>query len=464
MRVPLRVQIALVSALFVSALVALGTTGASVVAREGRRATARDLLDRAGGALTDRGRGLLAEAPRWPEYPEPDAWDRLDRRLAAEADRALGEFDGVEGGYYLRDAQRFLGWAFPTESRRPEPAKAHGRPQGPPPREYSLIEDQVLAAIRGRQVMFVVKDVPPSTVAIRTAPVVAGDRVLGATWTMTRLVDPLFLDRSIRGYRLAAGLALGGVVLALVLTINLARTIRRQANERARLQAELRRSERLAALGQMLAGVAHELRNPLAGLLANVQLWQRGIGPDAESMADVVAEARRLEAIIARLLLFSRAGDQDLAPGDLNAVVAEVARLSRAQAEAQGVRVELDLAPNLPPALLSAPSLVQVFRNLAANALREMPEGGTLRFVTQKRPGGRAIEARVEDTGPGLSPDVKAHLFEPFFTTKPDGTGLGLAIAREIALAHRGELTADSKQNERGAVFTLTLPTDEVRP
>ena len=452
---------AVVSVLFVAALAALWTTGASVVAREGRRETARTLLDRAGEQLADRGRTILARAPRWPDYTGPREWDRLDHQLAAEAVATLARFQSVEGGYYLRDPQRFLGSAF--EPRLPGPERV-GAVHGPPPREATLIENQVMAAIRTRQPAFIVKAVPPGTVAIRTAPIVVGDEVIGATWTMMRLLDPLFFETALRSYQLAAALALAGVLLSLVLSVNLARTLRRQAAERARLQTEVRRSERLAAVGQMLAGVAHELRNPLAGLLANVQLWQRGLGPDEESMGDVVAEAHRLETIIARLLQFSRAGAEDLAPGDLNAVVAEVARLVRPQAEAQGVRVEIQLDPVLPLALLSVPSLVQVFRNLATNALQAMPDGGALTFTTHALANGRAVAARVADSGPGLPPEVKTHLFEPFFTTKSDGTGLGLAIAREIVLAHGGELTAESGPNGSGAVFVIVLPTaDEMR-
>ena len=137
---------------------------------------------------------------------------------------------------------------------------------------------------------------------------------------MTRLVDPLFVDRSLRGYQLAAGLALGGIALAFALTAGLARTVRRQADERDRLQTELRRSERLAALGKLLAGVAHEVRNPLAGIRSTAQLWQRGVvGLDEESLGGLVHEVDRLEEIVSRLLQFSRADAQDLVPGDLNA-------------------------------------------------------------------------------------------------------------------------------------------------
>jgi signal transduction histidine kinase len=288
---------------------------------------------------------------------------------------------------------------------------------------------------------------------------VIDNRVAGATWVMTRLVDPLFVDRSLQGYQLAAGLALGGISLAFALTAGLARTVRRQAAERDRLQAELRRGERLVALGKLLAGVAHEVRNPLAGIRSTAQLWQRGIiGFDDESLAGLVHEVDRLEEIVWRLLQFSRADAQELTPGDLNAVLAEAARLASLTAKERGVRVEVELDPHLPPVAMAPPALLQIFRNLTTNAIQAMAPGGTLRLATRTHPAGHAILASVTDTGPGLEPEALKHLFEPFFTTKAEGAGLGLAIAREIALAHRGDLRAANRGDGSGAVFTLTLP------
>jgi signal transduction histidine kinase len=471
LRVPLKVQIGLVVALFLAALLALWSTWASVVVREGRRSSTRAVLDRGGADLAVRGTRTLADAPRWPYAISQHDWDELDRGLAREADAALRPLEGVAGGYYLRDFRKFLGTSQPVEpgepaikvkakvKAKPAPKPKKGRPRpalGPPPREAGLIENQVEAAIESGQVLFIVQDVPPSTVAIRTAPVVVEGRTVAATWTMVRLIDPLFLDRSIRGYRLAAGLALGGIALALVLLAGLARTIRHQAGERVRLQAELRRSERLAALGKLLAGVAHEVRNPLAGIRSTVQLWQRGIGPDEESIDGLHAEVDRIEAIVARLLHFSRADAQDLAPGDLNNVLAEAARLARSAADSRGVKLELALDPELPPVVLSPPALLQVFRNLTSNALQAMPQGGVIRLATRRGARAGTVEASVTDTGPGLAPDLLAHLFEPFYTTKPEGTGLGLAIAREIVLAHQGELRAENTGH--GAQFWLVLP------
>ena len=169
-------------------------------------------------------------------------------------------------------------------------------------------------------------------------------------------------------------------------------------------------------------------------------------------------EVDRLEEIVSRLLQFSRADAQDLVPGDLNTVLTEAARLAGGPAEAKDVRIELDLDPNLPPVAMAPPALLQVFRNLTANALQAMVPGGTLRLSSRLDPSHQSIHASVADTGPGLGADVLKHLFEPFYTTKPEGTGLGLAIAREIVLAHRGELRAANRSEQPGAIFTLTLP------
>jgi two-component system, NtrC family, sensor histidine kinase HydH len=457
MQVPLRLQIGAVVALFVAALASLWTTGALVMAREGRRASAGDILALAGTALADQGEAVLSSAPRWPYELEPEEWDALDRRLGEVSASALRSFDGVEGGYFLRDHGRFLGASFPTSQPKKKDRDRRGQ-QGPPPREVDLIEIQADAAIRRKEPFSVVVDVPPSTVVIRTAPVVVDGQAIAATWTMTRLVDPIFIHRSLRGYGLSAGLALGGIVLALLLTLNLARTVTRQKVERDRLQADLRRSERLAALGKLLAGVAHEVRNPLAGIRSTVQLWQRGIGPDAESFEDLLAEVDRLDGIVERLLHFSRAESQEVFPGDVNTLAAEAARLVGPAAEAHRVRVQLDLAPSLPPALMAPPAVLQVLRNLTTNAIQAMPGGGLLRIATSLDSSRDRLEVEVADTGQGLSSEVLDHLFEPFFTTKPSGTGLGLAIAREIALAHHGELRAGPRPGSPGASFTLTLP------
>ncbi len=473
-RVPLALQVSVVAALFVAALVVLWTTGAAVVARERRRSQAKELLEHAGDDLAARGRELIARAGDFPDFPEEPSRKELDRQLSATATQALANYPGIEiqGGYLVLRFKSFLGTAPPrgkpalngielAPEKSEPPAQGRGE-SSLPELEADLIDIQVDAAIRRRQVLFSVEELEgerPVTVAIRTAPLEVDGRVAGASWVMTRLLDPLFVDASLQGYQLASGLALAGIALAFALTTGLAMTVRRQAVERDRLQAELRRSERLAALGKLLAGVAHEVRNPLAGIRSTAQLWQRGVvGLDDESLGGLVHEVDRLEEIVSRLLQFSRADAQQLAPGDLNSVLAEAARLAAGPAESNGVRVEVELDPNLPFVAMAPPALLQVFRNLTSNAVQAMTGGGALCLSTRFDPNHASVMAIVADTGPGLPPDVIGHLFEPFFTTKPEGTGLGLAIAREIVLAHRGDLRAANRTEGTGAVFTLTLP------
>jgi signal transduction histidine kinase len=472
LRVPLGVQVGLVAALFAAALVVLWTTGASVVARERRRSEAKSLLDRAGNDLAARGREVIAGAGEFPDFPEEQSRSGLDHELSIQAAAALAQHRDVDGGYFVKRFKRFFGTArlhHPPTGKEAEKAKQKpGQPArgldepSLPALEADLIDIQVDAAIRKQQVLFSVEELEgkrPVTVAIRTAPITAGGHIVGATWAITRLVDPLFVDRSLQGYRLAAGLALGGIALAFALTAGLARTVRRQTVERDRLQTELRRSERLAALGKLLAGVAHEVRNPLAGIRSTAQLWQRGVfAVDAESLGGLIHEVDRLEEIVSRLLQFSRADAQDLAPGDLNAVVAEAARLASGLAELKQVQLEVELDPELPAVAMAPPALLQVFRNLTSNAIQAMTAGGRLHLSTRRHPSRNAVLAMVADTGPGLAPETIRHLFEPFFTTKAEGTGLGLAIAREITLAHRGDLHAANRADGPGAVFTLTLP------
>lgn len=448
-----RVQVVAVALLFAAALAALWRAGAAVVQRERRRAEILVSLREADDALAQGGAGGLALVPQWPETLDPEDWDTLDRWLGDEARGALEPFGaiGVRGGFFIPSEDRYLGSVAPG-------AEGVLRPAEPPESEIELIEAQVRAALRRERPAELVVEAPSGTLALRTAPIWVNDRKVAATWTLARLDEGISLSAALAGYRLAAGLALGGITLALILTAGLARTVRRQAREKVAIQAELRRSERLAALGKLLAGVAHEVRNPLAGIRSTAQLWQRGIGPDDESIRGVVAEVDRLDAIVVRLLQFSRAEAQERPAGDLNAVVAEAARLAAPAAQQRGVVVDLELEPKLPPAPLAGPSILQVLRNLTTNAVQAMPGGGLLRIETRFNPDADAVEARVSDTGPGLGPEARSHLFEPFFTTKAEGTGLGLAIAREIALAHGGDLAAAPANGQPGATFILRLP------
>jgi signal transduction histidine kinase len=323
------------------------------------------------------------------------------------------------------------------------------------------LQAQQSLALGPGEFLLTVQDVGPSRVAFLTEPVGPRRPALLAVWTMYRLTGPELLESQLRRYRVSAGLALGGIAVSLVLTVNLGRTLRRQRREQERLREGLRRSEHLAALGKLLAGVAHEVRNPLAGIRSTVQLWQRlpDTARSPESLAAVVHAVDRLNDIVTRLLYFARADRAERQPVDVNQVLVETLKLLEAQAAAQGVSLEPDLAPDLPPVSGSPAALQQVFLNLATNGLQAMPQGGRLRCVTRPDPRNRLVEVRVADTGKGVSAEDRKHLFEPFYTTRPDGTGLGLALCREIVLSHGGRLELEPA-DAPGATFRVLLPAD----
>jgi signal transduction histidine kinase len=279
-----------------------------------------------------------------------------------------------------------------------------------------------------------------------------------ATWVMTRLTRPENMAADLRRYLASAILALAGILVSLLLTINLGRNLRRERQQREQLREELRRAEHFAALGRLLAGVAHEVRNPLAAIRSTVQLYQRLPPARGPLILDPILQSvDRLNALVSRLLFFVRSGHEERRPIDLNAIVQETLSLLHAQANSQGVVFQTELAPDLPQLFGSAQALHQVVLNLATNALQAIPGGGRLLCRTRSLPDPSRIELWVADSGPGIAAEELPHLFEPFHTTRPEGAGLGLALCREIVQQHGGSIALDHLDGW-GAVFRVTLP------
>jgi two-component system, NtrC family, sensor histidine kinase HydH len=455
------VQVAAVFLLFVGSVTMLWRSGSSVFQRERIREKSERELAEADDALASRGAPGLVAIPDWPETLDLQDWDTLDRWLSMRARDVFSTLPDAEGGYYIPVSDRYLGYGSSAAVRQSTGKNGTRRHSSdPPPRVFDLVDSQIRESIEHDRPLLSRIDVPPDQLVLRSAPVWVNGRKVASTWTLARVSERRSLQSSIQQYQVAVGMALGALVLALLLSVGLAWTVRRQATERARLRNELRRNERLAALGKLLAGVAHEVRNPLAGIRSSAQLWQRGVlSPEDDVASGLLAEVDRLESIVSRLLQFSRADSLEMEPGIVNALVAEAAQLAKGQATDQGVIIDLNLASDLPAVAMSAPAMLQVLRNLTTNALQAMPDGGTLLLTTRTTSVRRRVEVTVADTGPGLSSEVRDHLFDPFFTTKSDGTGLGLAIAREIILAHRGEIRVEPPGSNSGATFVLSLPT-----
>jgi signal transduction histidine kinase len=234
---------------------------------------------------------------------------------------------------------------------------------------------------------------------------------------------------------------------------------RRQEQQRT-LEAQLHQTERLAALGEMTAGVAHEIRNPLGIISSTAELLQERMGryePQNRLARIIVEEVNRLNEKVSEFLDFARPRLPNLRPCDLEAVLDR--SLEFLDPEIQRLEISVTRDYQLNGRMLAAdPDLLhQAFLNLLLNAIQAMPGGGRLTVHTGPGPQGRGGEIRFEDTGEGIAPESLKKVLNPFFTTKERGSGLGLPIVKSIVETHQGTLKIDSDQG-RGTVVTLTLP------
>src|SRR5262245_45873794 len=239
-----------------------------------------------------------------------------------------------------------------------------------------------------------------------------------------------------------------------------------QLEERERLRG------RLASLGEMAAGIAHELKNPLAGIEVMAGLLRRQVpdSADAQSLlADIISEAKLANAIVVEMLEFVRPIRLQVERTNLADVLHQAATLAETKVTRGGTMLVLDLAPTLPIIDGDPNQLCQVFTNLLTNAFEALDGRGTVRIraveeaieldpsFASDEPATPALVIDVTDDGPGIPVDLSDRIFDPFFTTKPQGSGLGLAIVRKIVDAHDGRIDLASTPG-RGTRFRLTLP------
>ncbi len=238
---------------------------------------------------------------------------------------------------------------------------------------------------------------------------------------------------------------------------------RRMEAQRA-AENKLLQAAKLAAVGEMAAGVAHELNNPLTTVIGFVELifneMQPG-SPNYQEMSLVLAEARRASGVVRRLLDFSRQGERARARSDLNELVYDVVALTQHLLRSNDVTLSLALDGDLPWLVMDVDLMKQVLLNLVHNALQAMPSGGFLQISTYpvERDGARWAALEVKDTGVGIKKEDLGRVFEPFFTTRAErgGTGLGLSVTYGIVKDHGGDLEVASEPG-KGSVFTVSLP------
>ena len=246
----------------------------------------------------------------------------------------------------------------------------------------------------------------------------------------------------------------------LVKKVHLATSELRAANGNLiRTQQRLSHAERLAAIGQVTASLAHEIGTPLNAINGHLQLLARNhpsCGDTQRRLKIIDAQLSSIVQTVKSLLERTHRRPIHPQPTDINLIVEELLLLVAPIFESHNIRISQQLDDGLPWVLADRESLHQVFLNLVNNSLEAMPEGGEMKFVTNYLPEANLIEVRFIDSGTGICDDAKSHLFEPMWTTKKTGSGLGLAIAREIVVEHGGKI--ESVEVEIGAAFRVVLP------
>jgi signal transduction histidine kinase len=242
----------------------------------------------------------------------------------------------------------------------------------------------------------------------------------------------------------------------------LQRKVEERTAELKAAQAQLLEAQKLAAIGQLGAGVAHEINNPLAGILGNAQLLMLDRPPDdrdTQILKKIEAQAKRAKEITSNLLRFSQQRPvPDLRKLDLNRVVAEALSLVESQIKSEGVAIATALAPNLPPVFGDPGHLTQVILNLVSNARTAMMKSPSKRLTLSTAVQGDLVVMRVADTGKGIPANLLSRIFEPFFTTKDiwSNVGLGLSVSFRIVTEHGGKISVETEEG-KGSTFSVEL-------
>jgi signal transduction histidine kinase len=437
-----------------------------------------------------------------PPRPKPD----LLKEITAET---LQHEDGIEGGFYAARADALIGYAFPTH-------EGPGPEKGMPERERPTIENLAREAVAANAIKTFRFEGPHDAILFVAAPVhepsrgtlSAGttDEVTGAVWLMERLpgieggqsrqlligsigfgiaalMTALFavfvtteIRRGVNTVLARLGSMEGGLPAfapqspgrppleefnrVLHGIDSLALALQEKIENERTLESQVRHNERLSALGQFAAGIAHELRNPLGTIRMRTQMWQRSADPEAaaRSSAVILEEIDRLDTIINRLLYFARPIQLQLQAVSLDDLCAAAASTWADKAAAKGVQI-LYRAMSNNIVIADRGRLLQVLDNLMENAVHSAARNGAVSGIVTIITARENDFARIDimDDGRGFSPAALRHALDPFYTTKDNGTGLGLSISFEIVQAHGGQLLLANGEGG-GAIASLRLP------
>lgn len=227
---------------------------------------------------------------------------------------------------------------------------------------------------------------------------------------------------------------------------------------------QMKRADRLASIGEMAAGIAHEIKNPLAGIAGVIRVLKKDVPPGDEKNAvlqEVMLQVERMDKAVRNLLTFARPKEPKMIPVDVNELTGRLFDFLAPQFAKYAIVAERRLAPEIPLLLLDPDLIQQAFLNVALNAIQSMPDGGAFTVETKRDDASESVKIAFTDTGKGIPKGELVKIFTPFFTTRQQGTGLGLSITQKIVEQHSGEIIVESPSG-KGARFTISFPKPQI--
>lgn len=423
----------------------------------------------------------------------------LDTTLSNITKEVLSDHIGLEGGFYFHRIDKFEGYSYPS-SRPPKPV------YGPPPRSYNIIREQCLKSIDQRKDFIELHGFDPAVFPLMTLPIYSNEKIIGVIWVRIHIERELPLIKlqnviniaaiiliisllfvlwfiyqlrnnieSIRddleniqhnpNYRLQKRTKhFGEIVNSINLTLEKLQT---RNQEKRQLEYKLLQREKMASIGRIVAGVAHEVRTPLAIIKTRIQMWQQLIKnkEDAEknqelitidAMEMVVNETNRLSNLIKRLLIFSRPINKKMIHTNIFDQLNETVKILQIQKKNENINFIFNNI-NIPNIEADINAIQQVFINIISNSMEAMPNGGCITINTQTIENKSKIRIEFIDEGSGIPDHIIDKMLELFVTSKPSGVGLGLSICNEIIKAHNGEIFFKNR-NQGGVKCTIILP------
>ncbi|QOJ28844.1 MAG: hypothetical protein HRU80_08085 [Ignavibacteriales bacterium] len=466
---------------------------------EGKKVLTEVVVEKLAGAAQDALDSLNRQGYFATDSLPKNKIDQLDQRLKRITSAELSHLPGIEGGFYLPHLNEFYGYGFPTS---PPPVPVFG----PPPRSYKIIQNQVLQSISSDSLIVNVHRFDPAIFPLATKSITLKNGAKAGVWARIHIERELPSRKYTQVYQFVALLfAAGFIVLVIIVfrqrkNINLIKKGLKELQENSDyrfpgmggvfsfvstsinkliddltethkknqyLEQELHQRDKMASLGNLIAGVAHEVKTPLAIIKTRIQMWQRSLkngntkGGEIisdDSMQLVIREIDRLTRLVKRLLVFSKPLTGTLKPLQINKLIQQTLELIIVETDSR-ITFTTHLDEHLPSYPCDANAMEQVFINLISNSIEAIQYEGTITLKTAWRGNEQVIRITVSDSGPGIPKEIEGKIFDPFFTTKTSGAGLGLSIAYEVIKAHGGKiyfLPSDSS----GSVCVIDLPVE----